>query len=117
MTDTVDNNLLLDLLERVGRKERTYQETMDAWRTLALSFRSGEMRTTAVWLNWVLSTAVPSSASRQSAWTCLRQRGRIHTRNCNAGLGRNRIQPMPILASKFCPVTLSAVLHFQKCLG
>ena len=30
--DTVDN-LILDLVEWVGRKERTYQETMDAWRT------------------------------------------------------------------------------------
>lgn len=32
MPDTVEN-LILDLLEWVGRKERTYQETMDAWRT------------------------------------------------------------------------------------
>ena len=32
MTDTVDN-LILDLIEWVGRTERTYQETMDAWRT------------------------------------------------------------------------------------
>jgi hypothetical protein len=32
MTDTVEN-LILDLLEWVGRKERTYHETMDAWRT------------------------------------------------------------------------------------
>ena len=32
MTDTVDN-LILDLVECVGRRERTYQETMDAWRT------------------------------------------------------------------------------------
>jgi D-3-phosphoglycerate dehydrogenase len=32
MTDTVEN-LILDLLEWVGRRERTYQETMDAWRT------------------------------------------------------------------------------------
>src|SRR5262245_5218363 len=32
MTDTVDN-LILDLVEWVARKERTYQETMDAWRT------------------------------------------------------------------------------------
>ena len=32
MNDTVEN-LILDLLEWVGRKERTYQETMDAWRT------------------------------------------------------------------------------------
>ena len=32
MTDTVEN-LILDLLEWIGRKERTYQETMDAWRT------------------------------------------------------------------------------------
>ncbi len=31
MTDTVEN-LILDLLEWIGRKERTYQETMDAWR-------------------------------------------------------------------------------------
>jgi hypothetical protein len=32
MTDTVEN-LILDLLEWVGRKERTYEETIDAWRT------------------------------------------------------------------------------------
>ncbi len=32
MTDTVEN-LILDLLEWVRREERTYQETMDAWRT------------------------------------------------------------------------------------
>ena len=32
MTDTV-KNLILDLLEWVERQERTYQETMDAWRT------------------------------------------------------------------------------------
>ena len=32
MTDTLEN-LILDLLEWVGRRERTYQETMDAWRT------------------------------------------------------------------------------------
>ena len=32
MTDTIEN-LILDLLEWVGRKERTYHETMEAWRT------------------------------------------------------------------------------------
>ena len=32
MAATIDN-LILDLIEWVGRKERTYQETMDAWRT------------------------------------------------------------------------------------
>jgi len=32
MSDTVEN-LILDLLEWVGRKERTYEETMDVWRT------------------------------------------------------------------------------------
>ncbi len=32
MTDTVEN-LILDLVEWVGRKERTYDETVDAWRT------------------------------------------------------------------------------------
>jgi D-3-phosphoglycerate dehydrogenase len=32
MADTVEN-LIIDLLEWAERKERTYQETMDAWRT------------------------------------------------------------------------------------
>jgi hypothetical protein len=32
MTSTVDN-LLLDLVEWVGMKERSYQEALDAWRT------------------------------------------------------------------------------------
>jgi D-3-phosphoglycerate dehydrogenase len=32
MTDTVES-LILDLVEWVGRKERTCQETMEAWRT------------------------------------------------------------------------------------
>lgn len=32
MTDTLDN-LTLDLVEWVAQQPRTYQETMDAWRT------------------------------------------------------------------------------------
>jgi hypothetical protein len=32
MSETVEN-LILDLLEWVGRRERTYQETLDVWRT------------------------------------------------------------------------------------
>lgn len=32
MTNTVEN-LILDLVEWVGRKERSYEETMEAWRT------------------------------------------------------------------------------------
>jgi hypothetical protein len=32
MTDTIEN-LILDLLEWVEIRERTYQETLDAWRT------------------------------------------------------------------------------------
>jgi hypothetical protein len=32
MTDNVEN-LILDLLEWVGRRERTYQDTLDVWRT------------------------------------------------------------------------------------
>jgi hypothetical protein len=32
MSDTVEN-LILDLLEWIARKDRTYQETTDAWRT------------------------------------------------------------------------------------
>jgi len=32
MTDTVEN-LIIDLVEWVGRRERSYEDTMDAWRT------------------------------------------------------------------------------------
>jgi len=32
MSDTVEN-LILDLIEWVARKDHTYQETFDAWRT------------------------------------------------------------------------------------
>jgi hypothetical protein len=32
MNDTVEN-LIVDLLEWVARKERTYRETMEVWRT------------------------------------------------------------------------------------
>ena len=32
MTDVVES-LILDLVEWVSRRERTYQDTMDAWRT------------------------------------------------------------------------------------
>ena len=32
MTDTIQN-LILDLIEWLERDERTYEETMDAWRT------------------------------------------------------------------------------------
>ena len=33
MSDTVVEKLILDLLEWLARRERTYEETMDAWRT------------------------------------------------------------------------------------
>ena len=33
MTDTVVENLILDLLEWLAKRDRTYEETMDAWRT------------------------------------------------------------------------------------
>jgi hypothetical protein len=33
MADTVVEALILDLLDWVARRERTYEETMDAWRT------------------------------------------------------------------------------------
>jgi hypothetical protein len=32
VTNTVEN-LILDLVEWVGRRDRTYRETLDAWRT------------------------------------------------------------------------------------
>ena len=41
MTDVVEN-LILDLVEWVGRKERTYHETMDAWRTSCPRFQVWE---------------------------------------------------------------------------
>ncbi|MGE5206917.1 MAG: hypothetical protein ACM3PW_14980 [Chlamydiota bacterium] len=33
MSDTVVESLILDLLEWLARRERSYGETMDAWRT------------------------------------------------------------------------------------
>jgi hypothetical protein len=33
MTNDTVENLILDLMEWVGRKDRTYRETIDAWRT------------------------------------------------------------------------------------
>jgi len=33
MTDPVVENLVLDLLEWLGKQDRTYEETMEAWRT------------------------------------------------------------------------------------
>ena len=33
MADTVVETLILDLLEWVTRRERTYEEVMEAWRT------------------------------------------------------------------------------------
>jgi hypothetical protein len=33
MVDTVVEALILDLLEWVAKRERTYEEVMDAWRT------------------------------------------------------------------------------------
>jgi len=33
MVDPVSENLVLDLLEWLGKQDRTYEETMEAWRT------------------------------------------------------------------------------------
>jgi len=33
MLDPVSENLVLDLLEWLGKHDRTYEETMEAWRT------------------------------------------------------------------------------------
>jgi D-3-phosphoglycerate dehydrogenase len=33
MVDSVLENLVVDLLEWLGRRERTYEDVMDAWRT------------------------------------------------------------------------------------
>jgi hypothetical protein len=33
MSDSVIESLILDLLEWLGRQDRSYKETMDAWRT------------------------------------------------------------------------------------
>jgi D-3-phosphoglycerate dehydrogenase len=33
MTDAIVESLILDLLEWLGKQDRTYEETMEAWRT------------------------------------------------------------------------------------
>jgi hypothetical protein len=65
MTDPVES-LILDLVEWVGSKERTYQETMDAWRT---------------------------SCPRLPVWEDAAERGLIEMASVN---GRALVRPTPI---------------------
>jgi hypothetical protein len=46
MTGTVEP-LILDLIEWVANRDRSYEEVMEAWRTSCPVCRSGKMRTTA----------------------------------------------------------------------
>jgi hypothetical protein len=64
MTDTVEN-LILDLLEWLSRKERTYEETMEAWRT---------------------------SCPRLTVWEDAQDRGLIETTSAN---GRSLVRVTP----------------------
>lgn len=38
MSDPVSETLILDLLEWLGERDRTYEETMEAWRTSCPKF-------------------------------------------------------------------------------
>jgi hypothetical protein len=64
MSETTEN-LILDLVEWVGRKERTHQETMDAWRT---------------------------SCPRLSVWEDATERGLVETASAN---GRSLVRATP----------------------
>jgi D-3-phosphoglycerate dehydrogenase len=46
MTDTVVEALILDLLDWLAARERTYEEVMDAWRTSCPNSRCGKKRMT-----------------------------------------------------------------------
>jgi hypothetical protein len=65
MTDPVIEALIIDLLERLAKGERTYEEVMDAWRT---------------------------SCPRLTVWEDANDRGLIATHQVN---GRNLIRPSP----------------------
>jgi D-3-phosphoglycerate dehydrogenase / 2-oxoglutarate reductase len=91
VNDTV-GNLILDLLEWVGRKERTYQETMDAWRT---------------------------SCPRLPVWEDANDRGLVETASAN-GISRVRLTPAGLaLLKEQRPHSYAELLavHQQKSRG
>jgi hypothetical protein len=91
VNDTV-GNLILDLLDWIGRKERTYQETMDAWRT---------------------------SCPRLPVWEDANDRGLVETAPAN-GISRVRLTPAGLALLKeqrpHCYAELLTV-HRQKSRG
>jgi len=42
MIDTVVDTLILDLLEWLAKRDRSYEEVMEAWRTSCPDFRFGK---------------------------------------------------------------------------
>jgi hypothetical protein len=57
MTDPVVENLVLDLLEWLGKQDRTYEETMEAWRTSCPKLPVWEDATDRLWSRWMLPKA------------------------------------------------------------
>ena len=75
MENAVDA-LVLDLLEWVASRERTYREVLEAWELLAPGCRCGRMRRIAGSSGENVQTAARSSRSHRRAWRCLEQSGR-----------------------------------------
>ena len=47
MNDSAPESLILDLLEWLEKRDRTYEEAMDAWRTSCPKLRFGRIETIA----------------------------------------------------------------------
>lgn len=80
MTNTIEN-LILDLLEWIGRRERTYQETLDAWRTSCPRLPVWEDANDRCLVERVFVEAVLSCVLLQQGLPFLRKRGRLSSQN------------------------------------
>lgn len=112
MTDTVEN-LILDLLEWVGRKDRSYQERWTLGAHHARGFRSGKMQ--LIVDSWMRPTQMVEHtfAYRQQALLSLRKRDRIPTRSCSARAKRKPARPALSLGIESKSVFAQrAIFHF-----
>jgi hypothetical protein len=80
MADTVEN-LILDLLEWTARKERTYRETMDAWRTSCPGLRVWEDATGRGLVETTFTNGSSMVRVTQAGFDLLQKRGRAVSNN------------------------------------
>jgi hypothetical protein len=91
VTDTIEN-LILDLLEWVGRKERTYHETMDAWRTSCPKLPVWEDATDRGFLETAFTNGRSLVRVTQAGVNFLKER-RPHRYEPTGGTARQTVRP------------------------